>query len=135
MALHAAGVELTRKRLACPSCGEEMPVGMVSCRYCRAPLHAVVVENSSFILPLPPDNDGSVSTPVVPPNVPTIEPRKGRRVAEGRPGEKRSKGTAPAPQSKTSAQPLKAKATAVATNEQSLANVSRPPDFETRARV
>ena len=135
MALHAAGVELTRKRLACPSCGEEMPVGMVSCRYCRAPLHAVVVENSSFILPLPPDNDGSVSTPVVPPNVPTIEPRKGRRVAEGRPGEKRSKGTAPAPPSKTSAQPLKAKATAVATNEQSLANVSRPPDFETRARV
>ena len=30
MALHAAGVELTRKRLACPSCGEEMPVGLVS---------------------------------------------------------------------------------------------------------
>ena len=80
MALHAAGVELTRKRLACPSCGEEMPVGMVSCRYCRAPLHAVVVENSSFILPLPPDNDGSVSTPdgVLPKDVQERSDRKGQ---------------------------------------------------------
>ena len=57
--MHATGFSMRRSSVACPACGEEMPLGMVSCRYCRAPLHVDVVENGSISLSPFPVNETS----------------------------------------------------------------------------
>ena len=110
-----------------------MPTGMVSCRYCRAPLQPGRYDQSS--LPsTPPERTDLGSAPLPPPDAQPTKPRKRRRVATEKPAEKRANEATSGESRKTSGKGQEVP-TADIQKELRPTIVSQPPDFKWRARV
>ena len=124
---------MTRPGIRCPACGEEMPRGMASCRYCRAPLAPAAITSDSAVPAThpTPEPELSESPPRSSPSVQRKrEPRARRQVprekrAKPKPAELQVKESSPSPQSTT----------AGVVKETPLTKDKKPSDVAWRARV
>ena len=88
---------MTRPGIRCPACGEEMPRGMASCRYCRAPLAPAAITSDSAVPAThpTPEPELSESPPRSSPSVQRKrEPRARRSGSEGKAGQTETSGVA-----------------------------------------